>query len=403
MEQLKDAAQAVFRSWMSDRACTYRKLEHLEHLQGTAVTVQAMVFGNAGLSSRRRRGVFARSFDRLSQAGDRRAVRYRKAKTSCPGTIIPTPKQPSPDRFPRSRRNCAKRWRGSNKISAICRTSNSPSRTASSGSCRRARRNARRGPRCASRSTSSRKAASRRRKPCSVSNGLHLRSARHQAAGRRASRSGAVSAHRPGVAVGRAAFDSDSAARLAASGDPVILVRPDTTTADVGGFAVSAGIVTAIGGRTAHAALVARQMGKTLRRRLRRACRRCRRSLRAACRQPRSKKAIGSRSTAKRERSIAAEAKSSRERPEASSPKSSAGVTACAAPLPRPRELSPFFRMRSARGRVGRIFSCRLTRLMRFQIDVAVATACSSDNLRVAVEIGFRIGESGAAQASESA
>jgi len=39
-------------------------------------------------------------------------------------------------------------------------------------------------------------------------------------------------------------------------------VRPDITTADVGGFAVSAGILTAVGGRTAHAALVARQMAK---------------------------------------------------------------------------------------------------------------------------------------------
>jgi pyruvate, orthophosphate dikinase len=39
-------------------------------------------------------------------------------------------------------------------------------------------------------------------------------------------------------------------------------VRPEMTTADIGGFAVSAGIVTATGGRTAHAALVARQMGK---------------------------------------------------------------------------------------------------------------------------------------------
>ena len=48
----------------------------------------------------------------------------------------------------------------------------------------------------------------------------------------------------------------------AAGGESVILVRPDTTTADVGGFAAAAGIVTAIGGRTAHAALVARQMGK---------------------------------------------------------------------------------------------------------------------------------------------
>ena len=45
-------------------------------------------------------------------------------------------------------------------------------------------------------------------------------------------------------------------------GDPVILMRPDTSTADVAGFAVAAGIVTAVGARTAHAALVARQMGK---------------------------------------------------------------------------------------------------------------------------------------------
>ena len=65
-----------------------------------------------------------------------------------------------------------------------------------------------------------------------------------------------------GIAVGRAAFDSDSASRFADGGEPVILVRPDTTTADVAGFATAAGIVTAVGGRTAHAALVARQMGK---------------------------------------------------------------------------------------------------------------------------------------------
>jgi pyruvate,orthophosphate dikinase len=50
-----------------------------------------------------------------------------------------------------------------------------------------------------------------------------------------------------GIAIGRAAFDSGNAERLATSGDPVILVRPDTNTADVAGFAVSAGIVTAIG------------------------------------------------------------------------------------------------------------------------------------------------------------
>ena len=66
----------------------------------------------------------------------------------------------------------------------------------------------------------------------------------------------------PGIAVGRAAFDPASAERLAVNGDPIILVRPNISTADVVGFAISAGIVTAIGGRTAHAALLARQMGK---------------------------------------------------------------------------------------------------------------------------------------------
>ena len=65
-----------------------------------------------------------------------------------------------------------------------------------------------------------------------------------------------------GVGVGRAAFDSASAERLAATGEPVILLRPDTSTADVAGFAAASGIVTAVGARTSHAALVARQMGK---------------------------------------------------------------------------------------------------------------------------------------------
>jgi pyruvate,orthophosphate dikinase len=65
-----------------------------------------------------------------------------------------------------------------------------------------------------------------------------------------------------GIAVGRAAFDSNTASSFAAAAQPAILVRPDTTTADVAGFASAAGVVTAIGGRTAHAALVARQMGK---------------------------------------------------------------------------------------------------------------------------------------------
>lgn len=65
----------------------------------------------------------------------------------------------------------------------------------------------------------------------------------------------------PGVASGRIAFDPVRAKVLAAAGEPVILVRHDTSTEDVAGFAVAAGILTAVGGRTAHAAVVARQLG----------------------------------------------------------------------------------------------------------------------------------------------
>jgi len=69
--------------------------------------------------------------------------------------------------------------------------------------------------------------------------------------------------------VGHAAFDSAAAERLAACGDPVILVRPDISTADIAGFRAASGIVTATGGMTAHASLAA-AYGKTLRGGLRR-------------------------------------------------------------------------------------------------------------------------------------
>lgn len=65
-----------------------------------------------------------------------------------------------------------------------------------------------------------------------------------------------------GVAVGIAAFDATTAERLAAAGDPVILMRKDIDTADVKGLAAASGVVTASGGRTAHASLIARQLGK---------------------------------------------------------------------------------------------------------------------------------------------
>ena len=66
----------------------------------------------------------------------------------------------------------------------------------------------------------------------------------------------------PGAAIGRIVFDADTAERLASGGERVILVRAETRPDDVHGLLAAEGVVTSRGGRTSHAALVARQFGK---------------------------------------------------------------------------------------------------------------------------------------------
>ncbi|GAB3401794.1 pyruvate, phosphate dikinase [Flindersiella endophytica] len=67
----------------------------------------------------------------------------------------------------------------------------------------------------------------------------------------------------PGAAVGKAVFDSETAVERAAQGEQVILVRRETNPDDLGGMIAAAGILTSRGGKTSHAAVVARGMGKT--------------------------------------------------------------------------------------------------------------------------------------------
>jgi len=66
----------------------------------------------------------------------------------------------------------------------------------------------------------------------------------------------------PGAACGRAAFSAERAVEMAHAGDPVILVRAETSPEDILGMAASQGILTSRGGMTSHAAVVARGMGK---------------------------------------------------------------------------------------------------------------------------------------------
>ena len=66
----------------------------------------------------------------------------------------------------------------------------------------------------------------------------------------------------PGAASGKIVFSSDAACRAAEQGDNVVLCRTETSPDDLKGMLVSQGILTARGGVSSHAALVARQLGK---------------------------------------------------------------------------------------------------------------------------------------------
>jgi pyruvate,orthophosphate dikinase len=260
-QQLERAATAVYQSWMSEKAQTYRKLQGLEDLAGTAVTVQAMVFGNSGLSSGA--GVaFSRDpstgaarpmIDLVLDAQGEDVVSGRRmpdveATISRALPALATELGGILQRLEREFRDVQDvEFTVENNRLWILQT-----------------RAAKRTPRAAVRiaidlvreELITQKEALERIADVDLEALVEI--ALCGADDPVITGIGASG----GIAVGRAAFDSESAQQLAAAGDPVILMRPDTSTADVAGFVVAAGIVTTVGARTAHAALVARQMGK---------------------------------------------------------------------------------------------------------------------------------------------
>ena len=259
--QLEAAAEAVYRSWMSERARAYRSLQNLEALEGTAVTVQAMVFGNGGLASGA--GVaFSRDpstgaarpmIDLVLDAQGEDVVSGRRAPDTAEAIAreLPTIEHELGEVLRRLEREFADvqdvEFTVENGKLWILQT-----------------RTAKRTPRAAARIAidlvhegliATDEALTRIAQIDLAS----LTETSLVAPGKPATTGIGASG---GIGIGRAAFDSESAQRLSAAGEPVILLRPDTSTADVAGFAVAAGIVTAVGARTSHAALVARQMGK---------------------------------------------------------------------------------------------------------------------------------------------
>ena len=261
IQQLEDAARAVYRSWTSPRAATYRKLQNLEDLRGTAVTVQAMVYGNrnlqsgAGVAFSRDPSIGAAepvidvlfgaqgddvvSGDRTPDTEAAIILKLPAVARQLRATLILLERDFADVQDVEFTIEDGKLW--------ILQT-----------------RAAKRTPLAALRFAIDfvREGSITPAEALLSLQGVSLDqlSRQHFAAAHEPAACGTGAS--AGIAVGRATFDSDSAVKLAAGADPVILVRPDTSTADIAGFSAAVGIVTGVGGRTAHAALVARQMGK---------------------------------------------------------------------------------------------------------------------------------------------
>jgi pyruvate,orthophosphate dikinase len=274
-EQLWGAIGAVFGSWMNDRAVTYRRLHGLPEAWGTAVNVQAMVFGNMGEDCAT--GV---AFTRDPSTGENRFygeyLRNAQGEDVVAGLRTPQPitlesrkrqgsNEPSlEEAMPDAFRHLAE-IRGT--LEHHYRDMQDLEFTVQRGKLwmlqtRTGKRTLHAALRIAVEMVSEglidRSEALRRIAPEDLNQLLHPTidpgaDIRIFARGLPAS---------PGAASGVAVFNADEAERRAAGGERVILVRNETSPEDVHGMHAAAGILTSRGGMTSHAAVVARGWGR---------------------------------------------------------------------------------------------------------------------------------------------
>lgn len=274
-EQLWGAIGAVFSSWMNARAVTYRRLHDIPESWGTAVNVQAMVFGNMGETSAT--GV---AFTRNPSTGESKL--YGEFLINAQGEDVV-----AGIRTPQDITEYARTESGSDKASmetAMPEAFKELTRIytllekhyrdmqdmeftveqgklwmlQTRGGKRTAKAALRIAVELANEGLISRKDAVTRIDPASLDQLLHPTidpSAKRDviATGLPAS---------PGAASGEIVFSSDEAAKLQADGRKVILVRIETSPEDIHGMHAAEGILTTRGGMTSHAAVVARGMGK---------------------------------------------------------------------------------------------------------------------------------------------
>lgn len=268
-EQLAMAIEAVFRSWNNPRAIFYRDLNKIDHDLGTAVTVQSMVFGN--LDDQSGTGV---CFTRNPATGAREL--YGEYLTRAQGEDVV-----AGIRTPRKIAELAQEMPAVNAelLETIARLEHhyrdlqDIEFTIEQGrlyilQTRSGKRNATSAVRVAVEMAQegiiTREEAIGRVDPRDLIQ-LLLPSFDIKAK-TRAKDDGRLLATglnaSPGAAIGEIVFDPDTAAERGARGDKVILVREETCPDDIHGMVPAQGIVTARGGMTSHAAVVARGMGK---------------------------------------------------------------------------------------------------------------------------------------------
>ncbi|MFC2951959.1 pyruvate, phosphate dikinase [Marinicaulis aureus] len=274
-EQLWGAINAVFGSWRNDRADTYRRLHNIPESWGTAVNVQAMVFGNMGETSAT--GV---AFTRDPSTGDNHyygeflinaqgedvvaGIRTPQALTKRAREAMSDDAPSMEEAMPKAYAELAavfdrleKHYRDMQDIEFTIQNEKLWMLQTRNGK-RTAKAALKIAVDLCEEGLLTQEEAVMRVDPHSLDQLLHP--SLDPDAPRDQVLSGLPAS--PGAAVGEVVFNSDEAERLAQEGKAVILVRVETSPEDIHGMHAAKGIVTARGGMTSHAAVVARGMGR---------------------------------------------------------------------------------------------------------------------------------------------
>jgi len=277
MGQLWGSIGAVFQSWNGKRAIAYRKIEGIPHAWGTATNVQTMVFGNMGDTSAT--GV---AFTRNPATGDNQfygewLVNAQGedvvAGIRTPGPLNEATRPAGMEHLPSLERAMPKLYRQlaaiRNKLERHYRDMQDIEFTVQEGRLwmLQTRTGKRNGPAAIKMAVDMAKSgliradeAVRRVTPAQLDELLHPILGPNAEKSARVYTKGLPAG--PGGAVGQVVFTADDAVAWAEQGKTVILVRAETSPEDVEGMRAAAGILTARGGMTSHAALVARGWGK---------------------------------------------------------------------------------------------------------------------------------------------